>query len=68
MSDKKKPSEKSRLHPRNINKDSYDLNSMTESYPELKEFIIPNKIGKTTVDFSNPKAVKILNQALLKHY
>lgn len=68
MSEKKKVPEKSRLHPRNINKDAYDLDAMITSLPELKDFVIPNKIGKPTVDFSNPKAVKVLNQGLLKHY
>lgn len=68
MSSEKKPQEKSRLHPRNKNRDRYDLDALIIALPELKDYVKPNKYGDQSVDFSNPKAVKILNKALLKHY
>ena len=68
MASNKKPQEKSRLHPRNKNRESYDLKAMCESFPALMEFVKPNKYGVDSVDFANPKAVRALNTALLKHY
>ncbi len=64
----KKQQEKSRLHSRNKNRNRYDLGALIISNPELKVFIVPNKTGEDSIDFSNPMAVKILNQALLHHY
>lgn len=64
-----RPKEKpSRLHARNKNKDRYDLNALIKVVPELKAYIIPNKLGEESIDFSQPKAIKLLNQGLLKHY
>ena len=60
--------EKSRLHKRNKNIEQYDLDALMNSYPELKNYIIPNKLGKKTIDYSNPKGVKALNRGLLNHY
>ena len=68
MSSEKNQQEKSRLHSRNKNREKYDLSALTTSSPELKNYIIPNKFGVKSVDFSNPLAVKILNKALLNHY
>lgn len=68
MASNKKPQEKSRLHPRNKNRESYDLKAMCESFPALMEFVKPNKYGVDSVDFANPKAVRALNTGLLKHY
>jgi 23S rRNA (adenine1618-N6)-methyltransferase len=56
----------SRLHPRNRNRERYDLGTLVEAVPELKEHIVPNRMGEDSVDFANPKAVKLLNTALLK--
>jgi 23S rRNA (adenine1618-N6)-methyltransferase len=64
----KKSQGKLRLHFRNRNRENYDLKAMCESYPALKEFVKPNKYGVDSVDFANPKAVRALNTALLKHY
>jgi 23S rRNA (adenine1618-N6)-methyltransferase len=61
-------SEKIRLHQRNKNRDHYDLVELTKSYPELKNHIIPNKLGEDSINYSDPKAVKILNQGLISHY
>jgi 23S rRNA (adenine1618-N6)-methyltransferase len=68
MYSKKNQQEKTRLHPRNKNRGKYDLSALVTSTPELKNYIIPNKFGEESVDFSNPVAVKLLNKALLKHY
>ncbi|MCB0482426.1 MAG: 23S rRNA (adenine(1618)-N(6))-methyltransferase RlmF [Flavobacteriales bacterium] len=64
----KKQQEKPRLHPRNQNRERYDLSALITSIPELKKHIIPNKHGQKSVDFANPQAVKLLNKALLHHY
>jgi len=56
------------VHPKNRHKNTYDLKELCQKTPQLEAFIT-KKFGKETIDFSNPKAVKLLNQALLKtHY
>ncbi|MCR9289671.1 MAG: 23S rRNA (adenine(1618)-N(6))-methyltransferase RlmF [Bacteroidetes bacterium] len=66
---KTKLPEKKGLHPRNRHLKGYDFQRLCESSPALKPFLLLNKFGKESIDFSNPKAVKALNQALLKrHY
>ncbi len=67
----KKPArgaEKTNLHPRNRHRSSYDFAQLTEALPALKEYVRPNAFGTISIDFANPKAVKCLNQALLKAY
>ena len=59
---------KSRLHPRNKNRERYDLKALIAVMPELQQYVKLNKHGDESVEFSNHKAVKLLNQALLKHY
>ncbi len=68
MPSEKKKGEKTRLHPRNKNRERYDLSALTTVIPELKKYIVPNKYGVLSVDFSIPIAVKLLNKALLNHY
>lgn len=68
MSKDLKTPEKSRLHPRNRNRERYDVGALVKALPELKEHIILSKHGIETVDFSNPDAVRLLNTAILKHY
>ena len=68
MSSEKNQKEKARLHSRNKNRERYDLSGLTTSNPELKNYIIVNKFGVESVDFSNPLAVKLLNKALLNLY
>lgn len=68
MASEKSKEVKARLHPRNRNRERYDLNALISAKPELKDHVKPNKYGDDSVDFSNPAAVKILNQALLDHY
>ena len=60
---------KSILHPRNEHRERYDFPALIEETPELKNFVKPNKYGDDSIDFSDAKAVKCLNTALLKkHY
>ncbi|WP_439488621.1 23S rRNA (adenine(1618)-N(6))-methyltransferase RlmF [Algoriphagus sp.] len=59
---------KTSLHPRNIHRERYDFPSLIASQPELGEFVSENKHGDLSIDFSDPKAVKELNRALLKHH
>lgn len=68
MSSKNSPQEKKRLHPRNRNVERYDLEALVKINSELKDYLKPNKYGQDSLDFSNPKAVKGLNKALLDHY
>ena len=56
------------LHPRNRNREKYDLKALIAAVPELNEYTKPNKVGELSIDFSRPNAVKLLNQALLYHY
>ncbi len=57
-----------KLHPSNLHQGRYDLEALSETLPELKSFLFTNDYGNLTLDFANPKAVKSLNQALLKHF
>lgn len=58
---------KSKLHPRNKNRNRYDFKRLIRSSPELEQFVKPNIYGDESVDFANPDAVKALNKALLIH-
>ncbi len=59
---------KTYLHPRNRNRVPYNLEAMVEVQTELTPFIQPNKVGKKSINFSDPKAVKALNKAILHFY
>lgn len=65
---KEHPTEKPKLHPRNKNRERYDFKQLTGSFPELTSFVKPNIYGDESIDFANPEAVKVLNQALLQHH
>lgn len=56
------------LHPKNKFNSGYNFDELVKINPILKEHISENKLGTTTIDFSNPKAVKELNKALLFSY
>ncbi len=60
--------EKSKLHPRNRNRERYDLEALLKAYPDLQAYVVANKHGAASIDFSNPIAVKLLNKGLLSHY
>jgi 23S rRNA (adenine1618-N6)-methyltransferase len=61
-------SERNNLHPRNLHRNRYDFELLILNCPELKQYVSINKHHIETIDFSNPKAVKVLNKALLKTY
>jgi 23S rRNA (adenine1618-N6)-methyltransferase len=60
--------EKSNLHPRNPHRFRYDFVELMKSCVELKPFVFINKYDSQTIDFANPKAVKMLNKAILVHF
>jgi len=68
MNKKEHPKEKSKIHPRNKNRERYDFEQLIGSSPELEPFVNPNIYGDESVDFANPEAVKALNKALLVHH
>ena len=53
------------LHPKNKFNKGYDFKTLILQNPLLKVHVLENKHGITTIDFSDPKAVKELNKALL---
>lgn len=59
---------RSLLHPRNLHRAGYDFEALIKAHPRLSDFVRPNAYGTPSIDFSNPQAVKVLNQALLKRY
>lgn len=61
-------SEKNNLHSRNLHRNRYDFELLISNCPELKQYVSINKHQIETIDFSDPKAVKVLNKALLKTY
>ena len=66
---REQPKEKSKLHPRNKNRERYDFKNLTASFPPLAPFVKPNPFGDESIDFADPEAVKALNTAILKfHY
>ena len=61
-----KSNTKSELHPRNKHRSQYDFKQLIKSCPELSKFVSVNKYNNESINFADPKAVKILNKALLK--
>ncbi len=59
---------KQELHPRNRHRGLYDFKQLTESCPDLAPFVGNNKYGNESIDFTDPRAVKALNKALLKSF
>jgi 23S rRNA (adenine1618-N6)-methyltransferase len=60
-----KTRQKTELHIRNKHRNGYDLKALSEILPAFNNFIIKNKFGIETIDFTNQEAVKMLNKALL---
>ena len=54
------------LHPRNRHQGRYDFAQLIAVCPQLADFMIHNPHGKPSIDFANPGAVRVFNQALLK--
>ncbi|MGL1893899.1 MAG: 23S rRNA (adenine(1618)-N(6))-methyltransferase RlmF [Spirochaetaceae bacterium] len=59
---------KSVLHHNNPHEGRYNFTELLIASPDLKEYIKPNPAGDDTIDFSDSKAVLLLNKALLKHF
>jgi 23S rRNA (adenine1618-N6)-methyltransferase len=55
------------MHPKNKHQGRYDLEMLSLANPALKAFVKPNAYNDLSIDFSNPKAVKALNKALLAY-
>lgn len=60
--------EKSNLHPRNKHRSRYDFDGLVQVNPTLGGFVKLNAYNDASIDFSNPLAVKALNQTLLKQF
>ncbi len=56
------------MHPDNKHHGKYDLIHLCKIEPNLKKFLKRTPSGKLSLDFTNPKPVKLLNTALLKTY
>ncbi len=48
-----------------MHRSGYQFKSLVKFVPDLQDLLITNKNGSTTIDFSDPLAVKLLNKALL---
>jgi len=59
---------KDKLHPRSFHNKPYNFQELILKVPELKQFIVKNREGADTVQFADPKAVYLLNKALLLHF
>jgi 23S rRNA (adenine1618-N6)-methyltransferase len=59
---------KGELHINNPHKGKYNFNLLIKNLPELKVYLRKNPRGEDTIDFSDSKAVVLLNKALLKTY
>ncbi len=60
--------EKTDLHPRSKHRGRYDFNGLMAASPALANFVQLNAYDDASIDFSNPQAVKALNQALLRQF
>lgn len=57
------------MHKNNKHSEGYNFELLVKSTPKLEEFVFTNSYGNVTIDFAKPRAVKLLNTALLKaHY
>jgi 23S rRNA (adenine1618-N6)-methyltransferase len=62
------PVEKDSFHPRNRHRLRYNFPELITACAELAEYFTPNHFQDLSIDFSDPKAVKALNKALLKQF
>ncbi|WED24597.1 23S rRNA (adenine(1618)-N(6))-methyltransferase RlmF [Vibrio sp. JC009] len=57
------------LHSKNKHKGRYNFKALVDALPELQKYVIKNPKGDSSINFSDPVAVKMLNRALLAlHY
>lgn len=68
MKDKSAPPSKSGLHNRNPHRFRYDFAKLIEESPDLAPFVSTNRYGNESINFADPKAVKMLNKAILKKF
>lgn len=64
----KSDNSKLKLHLRNKHRERYDFDQLTQASATLMQYVRLNEYGDASIDFSNPQAVKALNQALLKQF
>lgn len=60
--------EKINLHPRNLHKFGYDFDKLVAINNDLEQHVFINEYSNKTLDFSNPEAVKSLNNSILMMY
>lgn len=65
---KNNTSVKTQLHKRNKHNIAYNFDELCLKVPELQKYLFQNKFNNTSVDFSNPEGVRLLNLALLKQF
>ena len=56
------------MHPKNQHQGRYDFDQLVKATPELAQYLKPSTRDDLTLDFSEPLAILMLNQALLKHF
>ncbi len=61
-----KPAASTPFHPRNRHQGRYNFPALTAAHPPLAPKVRPNGHGEQSIDFADPQAVMLLNQALLK--
>ena len=61
-------SEKSSLHPSYLPRNSYDFEALISVLPVLKLYVFKTDYDTLTINFNIPKAVRLLNKALLLKY
>jgi len=57
-----------KLHPRNKHNGRYDFEQLIATNQTLANYARPNEFNDISIDFTNPEAVKALNQALLAYF
>lgn len=57
-----------KFHKRNLHNKNYDFNKLAKDSPALKSHLYINQYNNQSVNFSDPNAIIVLNQALLKHH
>ncbi|MGB1041087.1 MAG: RlmF-related methyltransferase, partial [Flavobacteriales bacterium] len=63
-----KNKKESRLHAKSRFHGRYNLKKLQEACPDLSEFVFVNEYDSETINFHDPKAVKMLNKALLAYH
>ncbi|KAG7308577.1 hypothetical protein JYU34_005793 [Plutella xylostella] len=54
------------MHPRNIYKNPPDFANLAKTYPEFSEVAKVDLTGKVSIDFKDPKSLRVLTKYLLK--